>query len=484
MTRHGPAIALDRRRFLALGGAAGASSILWRPAAARATPPAAETPARPATNLIFMVSDGMAAGTLQLADLMIRRRPQNAGRPSNWVRLIEDPRSRRAVVNTSSADSIVTDSAAASTAWGIGELAENGAIGLTPDGRMPSPILMSARARGKAIGLVTTTRLTHATPAGFIANCPVNRDREDIIADQMIRERLPEAAFGGGARFLTPELLAEAKHAAILRTRADFAALDPARETRPVLGIFNHSHMSWELDRLHQPEAEREPSLAEMTDAALALLARRSGGGAGGFAVQIEGGRVDHAGHNNDAGSLLREQAMFDDALGRVLSFMEGRDDTLLIVTADHATANPGLTDYTRAGNEGFARACEARRSFEWIERKLKEAGDPPAAGQARAIIEEATGVALRPREIELLLRRFAGEPIDPFRHANADGGPLGSLLANHTGVAFLSTNHTSDFVELTAIGPGSELVPPMMRICDVHGVMMKALDLAPARPV
>ncbi len=462
---------LDRRRFLALSGLAGAAVAL-RPGVSLASPAPAK-PARVAKNLIFMVADGMAAGTLQLADMFIRRAH---GRASWWVSLIERAEARRSVVRTSSADSLVTDSAAASTAWSIGELVNNGAIGLTPDGRMPEPILMRARRGGRAIGLVTTTRLTHATPAGFLVNSPLDRDREDVIAEQMVLERLPEVALGGGGKFLSPELIAArgVGSVAIARNRAELRAIDLAAETRPILGVFNESHMSWELDRKHQPPESGEPSLAEMARWALGAL----GGKPGGFALQIEGGRVDHAGHENDAGSLIAEQGAFDEALGAVLEWIKDRDDTLLIVTSDHATANPGLTDYGKRGNEGFEKLAGATRSFEWIAKQVAAMGEAPDIDGVADVVRRATGVQLAARDLAMLTRRLAGEPVDPFEIANAKNGVLGSLLANHYKVAFLSVNHTADFVELTAIGPGSELVPPTMRICDVHGVMTGALGV------
>lgn len=458
----------SRRDFLAWSGALGAASLI-APGSARATTAPLLKPIKPARNLIFMVSDGMSAGTLQLADLSIR---QAQGRPSRWAQLIEDPRSRRALVRTHAANSLVTDSAAASTAWGTGELVNNGAIGLTPDGRMPTPILMHARQQGRAIGLVTTTRLTHATPAGFLVNSPADRDREEIIAAQ-IMERLPEVALGGGSKFLTPEVIAARPEARVVRTRDELLAAPP---DGPLLGVFSASHMSYELDR--RAESLPEPSLIEMARAALDRLSAS----AGGFVIQIEGGRVDHAGHSNDAGSLIAEQVMFDETLGVLLDFVRERDDTLLIVTTDHATANPGLTDYGEPGNTGFEKLGLARRSFEWIGAQLTKLGRAPEADAVRSIVREASGLDVGREDLDFLMRRLAGQRVDPFVHANDLACVLGSLLANQTKVAFLSANHTADSVELTAIGPGAEVVPPIMHAPEVHGVMVKALDLAPAR--
>ncbi|HVZ95170.1 MAG TPA: alkaline phosphatase [Phycisphaerales bacterium] len=468
-TIHAPAV-LSRRGFLALSGAAGAG-VLLAPNGARATPAPAEKPIRTAKNLIFMVSDGMSNGTLQLADLFIRRRD---GRASHWLKLIENPLSRRAIVNTSAANSVVTDSAAAATAWGVGELVNNGSVGLATDGRKPETILMKARRSGRAIGLVTTARLTHATPAGFLINSPFDRDKEDFIAEQMVTERLPEVAFGGGAKFLTPEVTARGAGLTTVRTRAEWDKLIAQPRSGPVMGVFNDSHLSMELDRVQQSEAGREPSIEELTRAALAMLKDHPGG----FAIQIEGGRIDHAAHYNDAGSLVHEQMMFDRTIGAVMEFASKRDDTLVIVTTDHGNANPGLTDYEAAGDKGLEALGKVSRSFEWIHGEVAKLGQSPERDAVASVIERGTGVTLDGYDLGVLTRRLAGDPVDPFKIANPTTAVLGSILANHFKVAFLSVNHTSDYVELTAIGPGSELVPPTMKINEVHGVMVKALGM------
>ncbi len=467
--------ALDRRTFLgatALGALAAGSMSLTGPAwLRRARAADAERPV--ARNLIFMVSDGMSMGTLQITDLAIRRRH---GRRSHWVELILHPQSRRSIVDTSALDSIVTDSAAAATAWGIGELVNNGAVGFTPDGRSPTPILVHAKQAGKATGLVTTTRLSHATPAGFIANVLTGRDDEGPIAEQIL-ERGVDVMLGGGTHFFTPEIIG--KHAGIdvVRTRDELLARRAAPGRR-LLGLFSEQHLAYEIDR----DLTSQPHIAEMTRAALSALE----GAPGGFVMQIEGGRVDHAAHANDAGALIRDQEAFDEAIGVVMDFWSRRDDTLVIITTDHGNANPGITDYGARGSKGFDRLCEAKRSFEWISEQRKALDpEPRKDGAAVAgIVQQATGVMFEADEQAILQRWIGGEKVDPFWIASGGTGPLGSLLANHFAVAFLSTNHTSDFVELTSIGPGSAALPMHTKISDAHALMVKALDLPEAKPI
>lgn len=417
-----------------------------------------------------MVSDGMSTGTLQLADLYIR---QIQNRRSHWLSLIENaPDVRRSVVDTASFNSLVTDSAAAASAWGLGVLVENGRIGHTPDGRRLAPILLRAKQAGKATGLVTTARLTHATPAGISSNVfDGNRNDEDRIAAQLI-DRGYDLLLGGGGKFLDKPLqqngLPTLRDASALRGHLLANTSTPWEKRDRLIGVFSDSHMAYELDR---PEAQ--PSLAEMTTAALNWLSDAPGG----FMVQIEGGRVDHAAHANDAGSLIAEQVAFDDAIGAALEFVRSRDDTLLVLTTDHGNANPGLTDYTRMGIEGFARLEGFSKSFEWIGRQLKGL-DPNDTQRLHSVIEMATNISISRRDLELLRRWYSGDAVDPFLIANKNSGPLGSVLANYTKVAFLSPNHTADFVELTAVGPGSERFGPTTSLDRTHNAVCEAVDL------
>lgn len=421
-----------------------------------------------AKNLIFMVSDGMSMGTLQLADLHIR---QTRDRSSHWLSLIQtNPAIRRSVIDTASFNSLVTDSAAAATAWGLGALVENGKIGETPDRSAKSPLLLRAKEAGKACGLVTTTRITHATPAGFACNIfGGNRNDEVPIAQQLV-ERGYHLLLGGGrnrfAEHLQPSQWLGNVTDLSKRIVSDRSLNFTSRER--LIGLFSDSHMAYELDR-----PDDQPSLADMSKAALDWLDASPSG----FVVQIEGGRVDHAAHNNDAGSLIADQVAFDDALGVALEFVSSRDDTLLIVTTDHGNANPGLTDYTRMGIEGFARLEGITRSFDWI---LDELKDVPAADTERthAIIELATNISVSRRDLEIIRRWRSGDAVDPFLLANRNAGPLGSILANYTKVAFLSPNHTADYVELTALGPGADRFRPVMQIHSVHDSMCEAVDL------
>jgi alkaline phosphatase len=478
MNDHG----LDRRTLLKLGAFAAAGSaglVHARPALAARTPGEVPRPARRAKNLIFMVSDGMSFGTLALAELF--NREHRAG-STRWTRLWSAPGVRRSIVTTFSANAYVTDSAAAGSAWGIGVHCNNGAVNVTPDGRRPTPLCAHAAQNGKRTGLVTTTRVTHATPASFIANVP-RRDMEDAIAEQMLERRV-DVVLGGGARHFKDPLLAAATDCTVVRTKGELLAAGnaPAQPGARLLGLFHANHVPYALDR-----DETIPSLADMTRVSL----RRLEDAPDGFVLQVEGGRVDHAAHNNDAGSLIADQLDFDDAVGAVVDWCAGRDDTLVVVTTDHGNANPGLTYYAQPGKDRFARLPSIVKSFDWIDAEVarsagsgKDLDRAVAADVIPAVVARATGYELPPAETEMLRRVVRGERVMPMLAANGWWSVLGQILAEHFGVAFLSPNHTSDHAELTVFGPGSELFAPALDNIDVHALAVSSLGLAAAQPL
>lgn len=415
-----------------------------------------------ARRVIFAVSDGMSTGTLTLAD-MYSKIVAGTGE-TNWVRLFRDPRARHAMCSTHCSDSLVTDSAAASTTWSCGKKVYRGSIGFNDEREIETPILLRARGSGFGTGLVTTASLTDATPAGFIANVPA-RGMEREIAQQIL-DRKPTVALGGGSVHFDPkETEAFTGHYV-----TNHRALGDRPQAESQIGVFAERHMPYVLDR-----SGDDADLESMTRDAL----RRLDQAGDGFLVQVEAARVDHAAHANDAVSTILEQLEFDRTLGRLIEYTESRDDTLLIITTDHGNANPGLTVYGERGERGLRKLADSRRSFSWIAGELRDR-DPDVSNVSvvREIIEFATGVALEDDDIARLgsqnTRRanLFGE-IDNFTSR------LGSLLANHNGIGFVSKNHTSDLVHVTALGAGADLLKPMIDNTALMPIMMHAMGIA-----
>ena len=465
-----------RRRFLRTGLTGGA--LVLAPSLRAGSPDPSRVPAEPgrARNVIFLVSDGMSLGTLTLAE---RYRRRHEGRGTHWLDLYARPDVRRALVDTASASSVVTDSAAASSAWGGGAKVDNGSINFTPDGRPRTPILHLARAAGLGTGLVSTATITHATPAGFAAQVARRAD-EQIIAAQYLAAGI-DVLLGGGAQFFDPARRTDQRDLAADYARAgyqvvrDQAALRGAPADSRLLGLFADGHLPHTLDhRADAALAAAVPNLAEMARVALARLARQPRG----FVLQIEGARIDHAAHANDIGGLLFDQLAFDDAVGAALEFAAGRHDTLVLVTTDHGNANPGLNGVgERYGqtSDAFDRLAQFRRTNTWALAGL-DAGSTAAQVQDR--VKEATNLALAEDEIDLLRRALRKEHRESYRVRNAPLVALGQILSNHTSVGWTGTTHTTDLVELSAFGPGSEAIHGLIQNTALFGVMTHALGL------
>ncbi len=426
-----------------------------------------------ARNVILMVSDGMSFGTLTLGDLLVRR---STGKPGAWSTLWAQPGTCRVLQRTHALNSLVTDSAAAATAWGSGVKVNNGSVNVAADARQLLPLGIHAKQHRKAVGVATTTRVTHATPAGFYANVP-RRDYEGIIAEQSM-DRGIDVILGGGERFFAPSLINRHPAYQFVRTKAE---LQNARSDGPLLGLFAESHVPYAIDR-----APTVPDLATMSLAALDRLSRAPEG----FLLQIEAGRVDHAAHDNDAAALVGEQIEFENAIAAVWAWLQKRgvDDTLLIVTSDHGNANPGLSVYHDDAEQGLNRLLQPRKSFEWIGEQLAEVkGIDARLERFPALVREASGYTLTPADLDLIARVLREQRVTPFEAQNKWPSVLGGILANHFGVNFISPNHSADYVETTAIGPGSELVAEKARgsggvidNTDLHAVMVDAMALGP----
>lgn len=240
---------------------------------------------------------------------------------------------------------IVTDSASAGTAFATGHKTYNAAISVSnEDVSKPfASVIEAAELSGKSTGLVTTARITHATPAVYASHVR-NRDNESAIASQYLDSGV-DVLFGGGKQFfvtkdekgkrtdknLLPEF--QAKGYKVVENAKGLASL--SSKDSKVLGLFGSSHVAYVPDR-----TEETPSLAAMTSKALEILSADKNG----FAIMIEGGRIDHAGHANDLPTLVQEALDFDAAFKVAVEFAKKDGNTSVVVTADHETGGLSLS--------------------------------------------------------------------------------------------------------------------------------------------
>lgn len=254
-----------------------------------------------------------------------------------------------AILRTNAADDPVTDSAAAATAMACGRKTAAGVLGQDAtaiygkrSGRTLESIATWAARRGVAVGIISTARITHATPAAFYAS-QNDRDLEEAIALQALDADLDFLIGGGRARFqralgVGAEDLEKSLATRGWRLVTDSAGLRAAGAAPGrVLGLFADSHMPYEPERLRMAAGKdgsgAVPSLAEMTTWGIDRLKKEGTG----FLLVVEGGRPDHAGHENWARTLVDEVAAFDEAIGATLARVDAAS-TLVLATGDHET--------------------------------------------------------------------------------------------------------------------------------------------------
>ena len=330
--------------------------------------PVATSAATGAKNVIFFLGDGMGTNMITASRIYA---VGEAGK------LTLDTLPETAWVRTYSKDAQVTDSAPSMSAYMTGVKMNNDVISMSADtkaydamnkpflaangvdstcaagnGTPVSTILELAKAAGRSTGAVTTTRITHATPAATYAHL-CHRDGESNIAAQAVPGGAGyntalgdgvDVLFGGGRKFFLPstaggarsdgrDLTAElkAKGYSYVKNKSEFNAIDATTTTKAV-GLFTSSHMTYELDR--DPTAE--PSLAEMAVKAVSILQKNPKG----YFLMVEGGRIDHAEHETNMVRAINETVAFDNAIKSVLDKVRETDptlaNTLIVVTADH----------------------------------------------------------------------------------------------------------------------------------------------------
>src|SRR5215813_2549009 len=348
----------------------------WLAAGQQAVKDAKNLKANPnhATNVILFVGDGMGIATVTAARILEGQLRGESGEESflSFEKLPYVALSKTYSVNQQTPDSAPTMTAMVTgvkTKDGLLSVNQNGVRRdhTTVAGNTLTTILELAEDKGLATGVVTTTRVTHATPAACYAHT-VERDWEgdaDLspaaraaefpdIARQLIE--FPhgdglEVALGGGrskflpnttddpedqgtkgsrldGRDLTAEWLTK-PHAAYVWNKAQFDAIEP-ETTNHLLGLFERSHMEYETDRA--TDTGGEPSLSEMTGKAIDILAKNKKG----FFLMVEGGRIDHAHHAGNAYRALTETIELSRAVTKALEKTDTKK-TLIIVTADHS---------------------------------------------------------------------------------------------------------------------------------------------------
>ncbi|MCC5878023.1 MAG: alkaline phosphatase [Candidatus Sumerlaeia bacterium] len=469
-----------RRQFLRLStlGLAGSAVLATSPATLVAEVNAAQAKMaakgeRP-TKIIFLVSDGMSQGVVSLTELFSL---QVRKRGTYFAELLKNPKCAHGHFETYSLDSFVTDSAAAGSAWGCGSRVMNGALNMFPDGTELTPIFHIAKEKGWGTGVVTTTTVPHATPASFTVSHPA-RWEQDAIAEKYLN--VADIALGGGSDHFTSSGRSDDKDLVAKFKKEGYTVLDDrdgliklTGTEKKVLGTFHTGSLPYTVDHINDPElVERIPTLAEMTDKAIKCLESNHSDG---WILQVEGARIDHAAHANDAAGVIWDQVAFDDAVGVALEFAARHPETLVVVTTDHGNANPGLSSYGGSTNEMFERIALAKASTGVLRSKIRNQADSPA--DIHEAVKDLLGLDLEEDHVKLVSRMLKNDfsMVVHNQHRNFNGA-FNNLLANYNGIGWVSTQHTEDYVILAATGPMQDRFNKLIKNTDAFGILAEAM--------
>jgi alkaline phosphatase len=467
-----------------------------------------------AKNVILFIGDGMGISTLTAARIY---QGQLRGESGEENQLAFETFPHVALVKTYNTNQQTPDSAGTMTAIVTGSKTRAGVLSIdrkvargdfanVPGNELPT-LLENAEERGVATGIVTTTTVTHATPAALYAHSPERAWESDDrlsdagraagfpdIARQMIelatgdgievvlgggRQHFlpksgsdPESTNGGNrldGRDLTAEWRSGRENAVVVTTRDQLLGLDAAR-TGPVLGLFEPGHMNYEEDRLRNPTGD--PSLSEMTGAAISMLEKKPRG----YFLMVEAGRIDHAHHAGNARRALRETIELSDAV-RLAREATDPADTLILVTADHSHVFT-IAGYPTRGNDILGKVRTNNATGEpGADFSLDAAGRPYTTlgyqngPGARNTVIEGDQVGIHTTEDDSAARnRYRRRP----DLSKIDTAALDFL--QEAAVPLGYETHSGEDVAVYADGPGAELFRGVQEQNYLYHAMTEAL--------
>lgn len=398
-------------------------------------------------NVILLVGDGMGVAQRMVAETYSRK---TGGGP-----LAMNTMPNHATTSTHSASSLVTDSAAAVTAFSCGEKTCNGMLGQAPDGRRLESCAELAKKSGKRVGILTSVTINHATPAGFYAHRP-HRSQLYEIGLQLTESDFDVFMGGGLAGKADGEKgnvyeIAKAKGYVVVEGREGFDSISGIKP--------GETKVWWRGCEQALPYAidveadDKTPRLPEMTRRAIELL------GDDGFFLMVEGGRIDFAGHANDGAPNLFDTLEFNGAVEVALDYQKRNPDTLVIVTGDHETGGMSLgslsTGYAFYVERLAAQKCSTEK-FNAQYHALKDKG--ATFNEVGCLIEKCYGFKINPCEGDPMA--LSEQDLDSLKRHFESGGLADKarrIMQSKAGVGWTSGSHTGVPVLTTAIGPGSE---------------------------
>ena len=414
--------------------------------------------------IFYFIGDGMGPSHVLATELYLGELQGVIGRPQKLV-FTQFPES--AFVTTFSASNGVTDSAASGTALSTGSKTSNGRIGTDADGNNIYSVALAAKNAGMAVGIATTVCINHATPSAFYAHS-ASRNYYNEIAQWMLEADYDFYA-GGDAKCTNEQRddlygRAEKQGYTIARGYDDFKSKADKAEKMMLYQKNIAEEVPYAIDR-----TEDDLTLAQITKAGIDFLSKNSE--KEGFFMMVEGGKIDYAAHRDDAATLIHEVLDFNAAIEEAYEFYKKhKDETLIIVTADHETGGLvlGYTGQYKLDLKVLESQKVSVDNLVSMLNSLKET----TWGEVTEMVKENVGVEPRgnhnaQESVNMnydLAYRIAYEAIYDLDHKAL--------------VSWASGNHSGTFVPLFAIGEGADKFNGVIDNTDIPLTIMEFLGI------
>ncbi|MGM0902932.1 MAG: alkaline phosphatase [Bacillota bacterium] len=420
-------------------------------------------------NVIFMIGDGMGIGQMEIA------RQFEHGKDG---RLFIETLPNVALAHTYSANNPVTDSAAGGTALSTGKKTNNGMIAVSPDKKEITSILKKFKQAGNRVGIVTTHKVTDATPAAFTANVANRWADQAEIARQQFNGEL-DVILGGGSSYFEPEshngfnLIEKFKEKGY-SFAADRNELKKAKGNK-LLGLFNDDHLNFTLDR--DELKSQEPSLKEMTEKGIEVLSK----GDKGFFMMVEGARVDHASHAADLTSIWKETIDFDESVKYATNWAREHGNTLVVVVADHETMGISATD---AMDIDALKKISVSHEFMANQLEKGERSGEYTPESVKKVFKTYANIDLSDEEVNQFNQKLK-ESRGKVYSSRQVGWEIGSIIADHYHGGTLNSptrslsgtgGHTGNLVPVFAYGAGSEKFDGVLDNTDIPKIIAELM--------
>jgi len=446
--------------------------------------------------VFLMIGDGMGPAQRTAAEIYLAG-PQEPNKPVRLAKLTMNTLPFVGLARTNSIDSLVTDSAAAATAMATGRKVTNGTLSLEPDSnRALTTLAEIVKARGRKVGIVSSSSIDDATPAAFYAH-QASRGSSYDISLELAASGMDyfAGAAASGIRPLALEGRPSPLEAArkngytLVSNRAQFDALKPG--AGKVWHYWTKVDANGVVHFAGEPTQD-QPSLAELTRKGIEIL-----DGPAGFFMMIEGGKIDGGGHVHDLATTVRETLLFDQAVAVALEFYKKHPgETLIIVTNDHETGGMGVGGSGGGSLSSLHKRVTAQKDsyweFAWTVGEFR--AKKMAFEQAWPAVQEFFGFEeVAPSNLRLLQDAYALSMIDPndrpktaaYAALYAKLDPLAAaccnLLSRQAGVAWTTYSHTDMPAPVMAIGAGAELFMGYYENTDLFDKIRAAMTPAAA---